>query len=180
MSETPDIVEAERRAWADGEIEVDPPSELALEAAGAVRSEAPEGDNVDISAHQEAFESRGVVASAAVVAREGISDDLTDPQGAVGLALGEDGLGASFDALVATGAFEKVDLLATAVERSHEYYGVPTVLASGEAREWAVRLSDDAVEEMYYHDAPSTFEAAQANAVVASARAYLRAKVLGG
>jgi hypothetical protein len=129
--------------------------------------------------HEEAFAARGITASAAVVAREGLPDGLKYPDRAVGRLLGEDGLGKAFDALVASGNVDHVDLLATAVERSHEYYGVPAVLASGEARRWAHDLSDQQAWSLRYDEAPVAFEQAQAQAVVASARESLRKRVHG-
>ena len=119
-----------------------------------------------------ALERQGVVASAAVLAREG-SD------GSARQLLGEDRLGRSFDALVASGQADHADLLAVAVERSHEYYGIPAVLASGAAREWAHNLTDEAATEIMYHEAPAAFELAQRDAIVASARQSLRERVRG-
>lgn len=130
--------------------------------------------------HEDAFATRGITASAAVVAREGLPDGLKYPDRAVGRLLGEDGLGRAFDALVAAGAVDKVELLATAVERSHEYYGVPETLTAGAARAWARDLPDGRVSDMLYDEAPREYESDQAKAVVASARATLRARVHGG
>lgn len=115
------------------------------------------------------LEARGVTASAAVIAREG-----SGPADAV---LGEDGLGRTFDALVASRTVAHVDLLATAVERSHAYYGAPAVLASGAARAWAHSLSDDRASDIMYHEAAAEFERDAADAVVASARQSLRERV---
>ena len=133
--------------------------------------------------HEDAFAARGITASAAVVAREGLPDGLKYPDRAVGRLLGDEGLGRAFDALAASGSVDHLSLLATAVERSHEYYGVPAVLASGEAQRWVGNLSDDDAASLFYHEAPAAFEEAQAAAVVASARARekerLRAEVLG-
>lgn len=128
----------------------------------------------------EAFTARGIVASGAVVAREGLPNRFLRPERAVARLMGEDGLGRAFDALVASGTADHVDLLATAVERSHEYLGVPALLASGEARQWAQSLAADEATGMYYHDAPAEFEKQQAQAVVASARLNLRKRVLRG
>lgn len=113
---------------------------------------------------------RGVIAPDAVLAREGRS-------GTSGMLLGEDRLGRTFDALVASGQADHADLIAVAVERSHEYYGVPAILASGAAREWAHGLSDEAAAEIMYHEAPAAFERAQADAIVASAKQSLRVRV---
>lgn len=113
---------------------------------------------------------RGIVASAAVLAREGSG-------GMVTRILGEDGLGRTFDALVASGTVAHVDLLATAVERSHEYYGIPAVLTAGAARSWAHGLPDEAADELMYHEAGEAFEKAQAAAITASAKATLRKRV---
>lgn len=157
MDSQPDPVEVARRTWGDGDIQITPPE-----------------------THEAAFAARGITASAAVVAREGLPDGLKYPDRAVGRLLGDDGLGGAFDALVSSGNFEHVDLLAVAVERSHEYYGVPALLASGEARAWAVGLSDERANSILYHVAAQEFEADQAAAVTASAVASLRKRVHGG
>lgn len=153
---------------------------LAPGSPGEVRSEETEEAAMPDDALSAALAVRGITASGLVVAREGLPDGLEDPDGAVGRLLGDEGLGRAFDALVASGTCDKSALLATAVERSHEYYGVPGVLASGEARRWATELDDYDVEEMYYYEAPRQFERAQAEAVVAAARDRLRKQVLGG
>lgn len=117
------------------------------------------------------LKQRGANADA-VLAREG-------RKGLVSQLLGEDRLGRSFDALVASGTADHLDLLATAVERSHEYYGIPAVLTAGAARSWAHSLDDDAAVEIMYHEAAEAFERDQAAAVVASAAAALRKRVHG-
>lgn len=128
----------------------------------------------------EAFAARGITASGAVTAREGLPNRLQRPERAVARLLGDDGLGKAFDALVASGTVDHVDLLATAVERSHEYYGIPAVLASGEARRWAHALPDPVASDTLYSEAAERFEQAQAQAVVASARRSLRKRVIRG
>ena len=117
-----------------------------------------------------AFTRRGIIASAAVLSREG-------SRGTARQTLGEDRLGRTFDALVASGTVDHVDLLAVAVERSHEYYGVPAVLTAGAARTWAHGLSDEAATDLMYHEAAEAFERSQAEAITASAKASLRKRV---
>lgn len=157
MDEQPDKVDVERRTWADGDLQITPPDEV-----------------------QKAFTAAGITASGAVVAREGLPNRLQRPDRAVARLLGDDGLGRAFDALVASGTVDHLGLLATAVERSHEYRGVPAVLASGEARRWVGTLSDDEALSIEYHEAGERFEEQQAAAVVASARQGLRKRVIRG
>lgn len=117
----------------------------------------------------EELEAKGVIASAAVRAREG--------DGAPDQVLGEDGLGRTFDALVASRAVDHTALLATAVERSHEYYGVPSTLTAGAARAWAASLPDERATDIMYHEAAAEFERDHAETLVASARQALRERV---
>lgn len=160
MDEKPDEAKVERMTWTDDDVSV----------SASVPPETAD----------EAFVARGVTASGAVTAREGLPNRLQRPDRAIARLLGDDGLGKAFDALVASGTMSQPDLLATAVERSHEYYSIPAVLASGEARTWAHSLSDQAANDMLYSEAAEEFEKAQAQTVVASARTNLRKRVLRG
>lgn len=143
--------QVERTTWVDGDVRIDPPPVA------------------------RALEALGVIASGAVMAREGATNPLQRPDRAAARMLGDDGLGRAFDALVASGALEQADLLATAVERSHEYYGVPAVLASGEARRWAGMVPDEAAADMLYDEAPAAFAQWQSDQSVR--RAELRSRV---
>ena len=128
----------------------------------------------------EAFAARGIVASGAVLSREGRINPLQDPARAVDLLLGEDGFGRSFDALVASEAVDKPNLLATAVERSHDFYGIPAILASGDARRWAESLDDETVENMLYVEAPEAYVASVTGEIVDAARQSMRERVYRG